>query len=99
MASLLGDLPEAKTYFDRARAELIPGAHRPQRAIIDFDEAVALLRLGGAAAEQTARDLLRTTADEFAALNMKGWQRRAEAELVRLDRRRDTESSSKQASA
>jgi tetratricopeptide (TPR) repeat protein len=99
MASLLGDLPEAKNYFDRARAELIPAAHRPQRAIIDFDEAVAFRRLGGAAGEQTARDLLRTTADEFSALNMKGWRRRAEAELVLLDRRRANQGVSRLASA
>jgi hypothetical protein len=84
MAALLGDHDEADAYFERARQKLVLGAHEPQRAIIDFDHAVALSSRHG---DERARSL--TLLDEarrtFARLEMRGWEKRAVAEALRQE--------------
>jgi tetratricopeptide (TPR) repeat protein len=82
MAALGGDLAEAAVYFDRARDELVPGAHRPQRAIIDYDEALALHWFGSPNDDPTIGELLTSALETFRGLNMTGWERRALAQLV-----------------
>src|SRR5262249_14773482 len=46
MAALLGDADEARDYFGRARVALDASGQRPLRAIVEYDEALALTRLG-----------------------------------------------------
>jgi hypothetical protein len=44
MATLLGEHDEAAIFFARARVTLADAGHRPMRAIVDYDEALALSR-------------------------------------------------------
>src|SRR5438034_244812 len=46
MAALLGDMAEASTYFMLARTVLETSGQQLLRAIVDYDEALALLRVG-----------------------------------------------------
>jgi tetratricopeptide (TPR) repeat protein len=75
MSALCGDADRARDHFHRARDTTDPLGHRPQRAIIDFDEAVALR--GIASEADRRRSLLDAAAAEFEALEMSGWAARA----------------------
>ena len=76
MATLAGQPDLAATHFAAARAALDPLTQRPQRAIVDFDEAIALVRAG---APEHARvvALFDGALAEFRALGMAPWVERA----------------------
>jgi ATP/maltotriose-dependent transcriptional regulator MalT len=76
MAALLGDLAEANVYFERARHILAAGGQRPQRAIVDYDEALALVRARSTDHSRIA-DLLDAGLAGFQTLGMDTWARRA----------------------
>jgi DNA-binding CsgD family transcriptional regulator len=78
MAALLGHHDEATDYFARARDTLDAAGHRPMRAIVDYDEALALIR---AYTTDHARvtALLDAALAQFTALRMPGWTQRAQA--------------------
>lgn len=81
MAALVGDFPLATEYFGKARQR--HGAlQAPQRAIIDFDEAIAL-RLAGAGSSPNRQELLTRAREGFRGNGMHGWERRADAEALR----------------
>jgi DNA-binding CsgD family transcriptional regulator len=89
MAALLGNLDEAKTYFAQARDSLEKAGLRPLRAIVDYDEALALNRAGSTDYASIAA-LLETALAQFRALGMAGWEQRTlalkELSLENLDR-------------
>ncbi len=90
MASLLGNHQEAETYFARARLTLEASGQRPLRAIVDYDEAVALARAGRG--DPLRREhLLNSALAVFRELGMEPWVGLAEAALnqaVQRDHRR-----------
>ena len=77
MAALLGDVEEARSFFEHARGVLDRRGTRPLRAIVDYDEAIVLRPQDPGAAAV----LLESARTEFAALGMKGWLDRADALL------------------
>jgi DNA-binding CsgD family transcriptional regulator len=83
MAALRGDLDEATLYFARARQVSESSGQRPLRAIVDYDEALALVRHGSP--DRTRIDtLLKAALVQFRALKMSPWERRALALQVQF---------------
>jgi hypothetical protein len=78
MAALMGSLSEAQQLFELARRKVAAYGAEPNRAIVDFDEARALLRWRTSDAARIA-SLLDTAADSFRRHRMFGWARRAVA--------------------
>ena len=78
MAALLGDVDEASRYFALARRKLEAGGLRPTRAIVDYDEALALIRTGSGNRDRILR-LLNDATAAFDVLGMQGWVQRAQA--------------------
>jgi transcriptional regulator with XRE-family HTH domain len=76
MAALMGSVSEAQEQFDRARRKMAATGSEPHRAIIDLDEARALIRWQ-TADEARIASLLDTSADSFRRHRMFGWARRA----------------------
>ena len=72
---------EAIEWFARARSVLEEQGARPLLAITQFDQAVALFRRGGLRDREEARQHLHAATEEFQALGMTGWLRRAEGAL------------------
>ena len=87
MAALLGDMAEASTYFLRARTELEASRRRPLHAIVDYDEALALLRVGSADFVR-ALQLLDAALAQFRTLGMEAWAKRTKVYQERLALRR-----------
>ncbi len=87
IAALCGDMAEAHEYFDRARARLEADGRRPERAIVDHDEALALLRAGSGDHPRIAA-LLGQALTQFRALGMPGWEARAAGRLRELEKGR-----------
>lgn len=83
MAALSGDLVEAALYFARARQVLESSGQRPVRAIVDYDEALALVR-HDSPDRTRVKTLLEVALGQFRALKMKPWERRALALQARL---------------
>jgi DNA-binding CsgD family transcriptional regulator len=83
MAALSGDLAEAALYFARARQALERSGQRPVRALVDYDEALALVR-SGSPARIHIDALLEAALVQFRALKMKPWERRVLALQARL---------------
>jgi tetratricopeptide (TPR) repeat protein len=82
MAALLGSGEQAKEYFHRARLKLGRKRKDPRRAIIDYDDAVAMRFMN--APDHRRRDrLLKEAMATFRAREMQGWVARAEAEAER----------------
>jgi DNA-binding CsgD family transcriptional regulator len=79
-AALLGEVDDARAWFDRARGALDQRGTRPLRAMVDYDEAL-VLRLQDPAA---AARLLDHARSEFGELEMTGWLERAERLLWSL---------------
>jgi len=79
VCALQGRSDEASEWFARARTVLEELEARPLRAIVDFDEALMLLRRGGTGDRERARPLLEAAIREFSAIGMSGWIRRARA--------------------
>jgi len=69
---------EAVEWFAKARAVLDEQSARPLRAITDFDEAWMYLRRGVPGDRERAASLLDAALQQFRALGMTGWIRRAE---------------------
>ncbi len=76
MAALLGDMAEASTYFAQARTELEASGRRPLRAIVDYDEALALLCTHSTDHARISL-LLDTALEQFRTLGMEAWRKRA----------------------
>lgn len=76
MVALLGDVGEAEEAFHWARRELERDGRRPLRAMVDYDEALALLRAGSAKHERIAA-LLDAALAAFREIGMPRWEQRA----------------------
>jgi len=76
MAALLGDIREASEYFDDARRVVDALEMRHLRAIVDYDEALALVR-GGTPDSTRASALVASALLGFRECGMEGWERRA----------------------
>jgi DNA-binding CsgD family transcriptional regulator len=93
MAALLGDMAEASTYFAWARTELEASGRRPLRAIVDHDEALALLRTHSTDHARISL-LLDTALEQFRTLGMvEGWRKRVLEQQEQLALRRRPTSS------
>jgi hypothetical protein len=88
LCTLNGRLDEARQWFDKARVELEAQEARPLRAIVDFDEAWALVRAEGLALSDEGfpdstraevENLLRQAVAQFEEIGMPGWIRNADA--------------------
>ena len=78
MAALAGDIESAEEQFALARVKLEAAAMRPARAIVDHDEALALVRNGSPDLGHIL-DLLDGAEKAFRALGMRGWVKRVMA--------------------
>ena len=85
LCALQGRDEEAVEWFAQARTVLDEQGARPLRAIADFDEAVMYHRRGAAGDTERMRWLLDVALQQFRALEMTGWVRRAE-DLVQTSR-------------
>lgn len=75
MAALASDLNEAAAYFARARQVAETGGQRPLRAMVDYDEALALVR--NSSPDRTRIEtLLNAALAQFRALGMTPWEQR-----------------------
>ena len=81
MAVLMGDDGEAGAWFARARRELEADGRRPLRAVVDYDEALALVR-AGSPDQARIEALLDAAAAAFGTLGMNSWERDARELLV-----------------
>ncbi len=79
MDALLGDLPAARSSFAHARSVLDQRGERAVRALADYDEALALRRLG-LADDGRRKILLEAALAGFRALGMEVWARRTSEE-------------------
>jgi ATP/maltotriose-dependent transcriptional regulator MalT len=84
MAALRGDMADAHDWFNRARTRLEADGRRPERAIVDHDEALALLRAGSSDRPRIAA-LLDGALAQFRVLGMDGWAARAAGRLRELE--------------
>src|SRR5262249_44528667 len=75
---------EAVEWFAQARRVLEEEEARPLRAIVDYDEALMYERRGAAGDRERAAPLLAAALEQFRAIGMTGWIKRAE-ELARGD--------------
>lgn len=75
MAALAGDLNEAASYFARARQVSEIGGQRPLRAMVDYDEALSLVR-SGSPDRTRIETLLNAALAQFRALGMTPWEQR-----------------------
>lgn len=87
MAALLEDLPEASTYFMRARTILETSGQKLLRAIVDYDEALALLYTHSTD-HARIRLLLDGALEQFRTLGMQAWQKRTLEQQAQLALRR-----------
>jgi class 3 adenylate cyclase len=69
---------EASEWFAQARAVLDEQGARPLRARADFDEALMYLRRSAASDAQRVAPLLEAAIEQFQAIGMPGWIKRAE---------------------
>jgi DNA-binding CsgD family transcriptional regulator len=76
MAACLGEMAEARHWFARARQHLDVTGQRPVRAMVDYDEALALLRSRSAESQRCA-ELLGDAEQGFGALGMTSWAQRS----------------------
>jgi DNA-binding NarL/FixJ family response regulator len=83
MAALLGDLRAARRHFELARGELGAAGQLPMRAMVDYDEALALSE-AGTAERRHAAALADAAAAAFTGLGAWPWQRRAQELAARL---------------
>ena len=75
---------EASEWFAEARVVLDEAGARPQRAIVDYDEALMYTRRGAHGDRERALPLLDAAMRQFAEIGMTGWTRRAEELRARL---------------
>jgi len=79
LCALQGRHDEAVEWFAKARTVLDEQGARPLRAIVDFDEALMYCRRGARGDIESAHPLLDAALQQFHAVGMTGWIRRAEA--------------------
>jgi hypothetical protein len=79
LCALQGHYDDAVDWFAKARMVLDEQGARPLRAIVDFDEALMYCRRGARGDVESARPLLDAALQQFHAVGMTGWIRRAEA--------------------
>jgi hypothetical protein len=79
LAALRGETSAATTWFAEAREVLDDTGARTVRAITDFDEALVHVRLGSAGDAKVVRTRLAAAREQFEAIGMPGWLRRADA--------------------
>jgi DNA-binding NarL/FixJ family response regulator len=95
MAALLRDMPEASTYFMRARTVLETSGQQLLRAIVDYDEALALLYTHSTDHARISL-LLDAALEQFRTLGMQAWLKRTLEQQEQLALRRHPTSSAKQ---
>jgi len=95
MAALLGDMAEASTYFMLARTVLETSGQQLLRAIVDYDEALALLRVGSTDPVRVSR-LLDAALAQFRTLGMDAWMKRTKVQQEQFALRRRPASSAGQ---
>jgi hypothetical protein len=78
VCALQGRYTEAAEWFARARDVLDEQGARPLRAIVDFDEALMYLRRDRSGDRNRAAPLLDAAQEQFRAIGMTGWIRRAD---------------------
>jgi len=89
MATLLGDFGEAQEYFERAKSRLDGQGLTHYRAIVDYDQACALIRAGAGDLGHTGdrvriAELLDGAIEAFRSHGMLGWAARAEEQKEAL---------------
>ena len=75
MLSLAGDLPTARDLFANERPALDRAGQRPLRAVVDYDEAIAIAAAGKESYVEATR-MLESAAAQFEQLGMTGWLNR-----------------------
>ncbi len=85
LCALQGRHEEAIAWFAKARAVLDEQGARPLRAIVDFDEALMDARRATRGDRERAAALLDVALEQFRAIGMTGWIRRAESLLDEMD--------------
>ena len=78
LSALQGRYDEAVDWFAQARTVLDEQGARPLRSITDLIEAEMYVRRGAAGDRERALPLLEAAVEQFDALGMPGWNRRAE---------------------
>ena len=78
LCALQGRHDEASRWFAEARMVLEEDGARPQRAIVDYDEALMLARRAADGDRERALPLLDAAMRQFSEIGMTGWVRRAE---------------------
>lgn len=78
VCALRGRHAEASEWFAKAREVLDEARWRPLRAVVDYDEALMFLRRAAPGDGERVRPLVATALEQFRALGMTGWIRRAE---------------------
>jgi tetratricopeptide (TPR) repeat protein len=78
LCALTGRPDEAHQWFDEARHRLDEEGSRPLRAVCDYDEALMYARRGHIGDADRARPLLAAARQQFEAIGMTGWLRRAD---------------------
>lgn len=92
LCGLLHRFDEAAEWFAKGRAVVDEEGARPQRARADFHEARMYLRRGAAGDGERAARLLHAALEQFRAIGMTGWARRAEEMLAQREAAADTTS-------
>jgi tetratricopeptide (TPR) repeat protein len=78
LCALQGRHDEASQWFAEARTVLEEDGARPQRAIVDYDEALMYARRAAASDRERALPLLDSAMRQFSDIGMTGWVRRGE---------------------
>ncbi len=78
LCALQSRYDEATHWFAEARKVLEEDGKRPQRAIVDYDEALMYARRAQPGDNQRARALLDAALPQFGDVGMTGWTRLAE---------------------
>ena len=87
METMMGRRVDAERAFARARDTLDASGQRPVRAVVDLDEATALIEAGDAANYARVTVLLDAADAAFAQLGMTPWVNRAHAARTAADQR------------
>ncbi len=77
ICALQGRFDEALDWFAKSRAVLDEDGWRPLRAVVDYDEALMYVRRGAAGDIERAQPLYAKALEQFRALDMPGWIKRA----------------------
>jgi tetratricopeptide (TPR) repeat protein len=81
ICALQGRFDEALEWFAKSRTVLDEAGWRPQRAILDYDEALMYQRRNASGDAERARPLFAKALEQFRTIEMPGWIQRAEQSL------------------